>query len=945
MVTAIVICSIGVVVYIASDLFQEDSVTRVQEINKETAEHLGQRVESVFEDSFNRLTLMAQFATRSATKEEAVRAIRNTLAGADDLISFVAYQIEESGKLENIYTVVQDSAMAEFGLKSDQIRDLPRDHVLQAQLNNFDKINLVNSAPDLKIPIFSMSFISKDAKDNITINPKLSAEEKLKLMKGRWLFRGEIRHDPILKLFSNKKFQVSYLVDAAGHLLAHSDPQLINDVISGADYSTNPIVWKLTQEKMDNQQMEYIHDDGDTYLGAYKKLSISGIGVITEVQKKLALATINRVQYRAFLVMIIVVCAAFIMNFLFSQSLTSPLKKLFSATEQIVTGNYNVNLKVQSEDEIGALSKAFLNMTDGLKEREKLKGAFSKFHSKEVAQKLLNGEIKLGGERKHVTVFFSDIRGFTQISEKLSPDQVVAFLNEYMTEMVKIIYKWSGVVDKYVGDAIMAEWGVPNTTPDDAYNAVRAALEMRDFLDGFNKSKKALGEIEIHIGIGLHSGDVLAGNIGSEERLEYTVIGDTVNQAARIEAANKALSTDLLISETTYLLVKSRGIDVGPVLYIKAKGKTEPIKVFKVIGYRENNQLITSLNQDVIEQIKSQHDIVITSEEEKVESVTSHAVEHSVKKVHSQINVLHLENTKTETQISNNSDRGLVDKIVKSNSLRVDKIVKSNTPHIDKIVESNNPLGHDIFANSRPSESTKTAVLENSNSEPKTETLISSFASGDSDTNKSGAESKGSSFGSGVESISQIENISPDKTIGAPINPDTTKNDPNKEIEIKDFESKIVEPIEGGFETSEWYLVDAISGGDPEGPYTLGEIQIKAKAKQIDLSRIHGFRAGDAETTPVFKLPGMEKRKDMPPIKRPAPTAEFQKQVQPHDWYVHGAKDNILGPFSKEQLKMALENGHITRTAHLWSKGLPGWIYLYQVDGFDRRKKQTPQAA
>src|SRR5690606_32137592 len=140
------------------------------------------------------------------------------------------------------------------------------------------------------------------------------------------------------------------------------------------------------------------------------------------------------------------------------------------------------------------------------------------------------------------------------------------------TAMVKIIFKRSGVVDKYIGDAILAVWGVPEGQPKDAYNAVRACLEMRDYMKNFNKKRKAMGQNEIHIGMGLHSGEVLAGNIGSTERLEYTVIGDTVNQASRIEGATKTLSADLLISDSTLTLVGQEGIVAGPPISIKVKG-------------------------------------------------------------------------------------------------------------------------------------------------------------------------------------------------------------------------------------------------------------------------------------------------------------------------------------------------------------------------------------
>lgn len=165
----------------------------------------------------------------------------------------------------------------------------------------------------------------------------------------------------------------------------------------------------------------------------------------------------------------------------------------------------------------------------------------------------------------------------------MEAEQVVEMLNEYMTAMVSEITKHNGVVDKYVGDAIMAVWGVPMSKPEDTWNAVRASISMRIRLAEFNKARKALGKNEIKIGMGLHTGELIAGNIGSNERMEYTVIGDTVNTASRIESLTKEFGTDMLISDAAYQLVKDKVI-VEPVS-AKVKGKADAVKAFKVKGY------------------------------------------------------------------------------------------------------------------------------------------------------------------------------------------------------------------------------------------------------------------------------------------------------------------------------------------------------------------------
>src|SRR5262249_35275606 len=150
-----------------------------------------------------------------------------------------------------------------------------------------------------------------------------------------------------------------------------------------------------------------------------------------------------------------------------------------------------------------------------------------------VTEDLLKGNLELGGSKKMVTVFFSDIRGFTAFSEGHTPEQVVQMLNEYFQIMVGIINKHGGIVDKFIGDAIMAVWGAPNATDRDTQNAVKACIEMRQALNSLNELRAGRGQVPIKIGMGLHRGEAISGTIGSSERMEYTVIGDTVNQSSR----------------------------------------------------------------------------------------------------------------------------------------------------------------------------------------------------------------------------------------------------------------------------------------------------------------------------------------------------------------------------------------------------------------------------
>ncbi len=223
---------------------------------------------------------------------------------------------------------------------------------------------------------------------------------------------------------------------------------------------------------------------------------------------------------------------------------------------------------------------------EDITEEKRVRATMSRYMSKEVADQLLSaGELELGGKEQKVTVMFSDVRSFTSIAEALGPRETVSLLNEYFTEMVDVIFQHGGILDKYIGDGIMALFGAPLVGPNDADNALSAADGMMARLAELNLRRLAAGHVALDIGIGFSTGPTVIGNIGSVRRLDYTVIGDTVNLASRLEGATKQYAAKILLSEMTVRELR-RPATLRELDLIRVKGKDRPVAVYESLGYR-----------------------------------------------------------------------------------------------------------------------------------------------------------------------------------------------------------------------------------------------------------------------------------------------------------------------------------------------------------------------
>ncbi|MDR1863815.1 MAG: HAMP domain-containing protein [Treponema sp.] len=384
----------------------------------------------------------------------------------------------------------------------------------------------------------------------------------------------------------------SFMINGDGEVLVHPEHEL---VMAGAGLENQGFIQAMRANTRNSMQSLYTGEDGRRYFGAFTKLSMAGAAVITTIEYEVVFEGIAATTRRNIYLTAAVVFASVIFIWIFSKTISGPLKALAGAAELIEGGQFEVALKSKTRDEIGALTESFGRMSAAL-------GVFGRFTNREIAVRAMRGEIKPGGLPKNATVFFSDIRAFTAKSENFTKeygdeasDRIVQWLNDYFTRMVECVEKTGGVVDKFIGDAVMAHWGTAYTAgspEEDALNGVTAALMMRGALLEMNSGRRADDPRNppIRIGCGINSGVVTAGQIGSERRMEYTVIGDPVNLASRTEALNKPMGTDILITENTWNLMGNHLIteEMPPV---KVKGKEKPIRLFAVINMKGKEEL------------------------------------------------------------------------------------------------------------------------------------------------------------------------------------------------------------------------------------------------------------------------------------------------------------------------------------------------------------------
>lgn len=556
LLSALIVSALSAMIFWASMEFSNDVARDIEANATQLNEVVGQKVQVILEQTRYSANLIAAKAAESEEQGSEV------FQGNQDIFAIIA--TEPAGDTLSVSsTLLNKEQMDLNGLIEDDLNRIITLYGTSLAAAKTGATTVMNASAGFRMPLIVMSFPSRAETGKILV---VLADARR-----------------IGESFLGSDASLTFMVDRNGNIVAHPDPTV---VLGGMSVANLPVFEEMMKSTLDKAMVRYEHE-GKWYRGAYKKLPLAGLGVIYTIEEAKAFARVEEIRNRNLYVLGIVLSLAILIGYFFARSLALPLRELVGATKRVEDEDYSVVVEPRSGDEVGALAASFNKMVKGLAERERMKDAFGRFVNKEVAERAMRGEIKLGGEKKECAVFFSDLRGFTAMSEKLQPEEVVEYLNRYFTLMVDCVDKSHGVVDKFIGDAVMATWGSVISHGNDTANAVDGALMMRKALMEFNVYNAEHGLPIAKFGCGINTGAVISGQIGSEKKLEFTVIGDAVNLASRIESLNKPFATDILISQDAYDRVSDL-FEVVKMPAIKVKGKSEPQTIYCVLGRKDD---------------------------------------------------------------------------------------------------------------------------------------------------------------------------------------------------------------------------------------------------------------------------------------------------------------------------------------------------------------------
>lgn len=395
------------------------------------------------------------------------------------------------------------------------------------------------------------------------------------------------------------KHGIAFIINAKNELVAYPDVSQIVREENGElrpvrveELRNQPVVDAFRQHMITGERKSIIETGGKKYFAYF-----SGFPDSFPVPWKVALVVpvddfttnVREMVEKTLLLCVAILAVAIGMAILIARAITRPIRLLADETEKIKGFNLDEKVEIRSRiKEIQLMSNAISGMKTGLQ-------AFRKYAPAELVRQLVytGEEARLGGHKRELTVLFSDISGFTTIAERIPAEELMIHLSEYFDELTKIISDHKGTVDKYIGDSIMAFWGAPVPDDDHVFHACNAGLLCQEKLEELNHKWASEGRVVFNTRIGISSGETVVGNVGSSERMDYTVIGDNVNLASRLESVNKVYQSRIAVSQKTYATVCDR-FWFRPLGIITVKGKTEESRIYELVGRRGEGEDIHS---------------------------------------------------------------------------------------------------------------------------------------------------------------------------------------------------------------------------------------------------------------------------------------------------------------------------------------------------------------
>ena len=577
-ISLVITIALSVMIALATYFFKDDNTKRIQENNLEIVRIVNAKVFSDLVTEINKGKTLLALKQKFNTNDQKKFFIDQYFNNDNSFIYLGVYKKSETN-VEVVDSIYNEKFLQKYSLTEGDIA-LPIKNNLTYFSKSFDGVPTISNT----------SQGSQEASIAISIPMEEGGSSE-------FIIIILLKSDLILEAFKKSGMNTTYMVNEDGAVLAHPDMSL---VFSGKNLMTSPIVRSMITSQANNSLESFQDTDGKRYLGSFKKLGFANAGIISVVEEDNAFKPVYQIQARNIYIMIIALCISLIVVFLFAKTISTPLIKLLGETINISKGIFQLNIKRTTNDEVGVLTDYFQTMAQGLEEREKVKSMLGSMIDPVVVSEGMKDLAALKrGDEKLITAFFSDVANFSSISEQLTSVQLASLLNEYLSAMTLILKNHGGVLDKYIGDAIVGIFGAPLDIGEHYLKASRASLEMiqklQELREHWTKNNLYTKDAQVmDIRIGINTGLAKVGFMGTDAMGSYTMMGDTVNLAARLEAAAKDYGVNILISESVKKEIESemftRELD-----RVRVKGKSEPVKLYELIS--KKSDISESINE------------------------------------------------------------------------------------------------------------------------------------------------------------------------------------------------------------------------------------------------------------------------------------------------------------------------------------------------------------